>query len=186
MSPLLLLLLLVSESLGFDPAFIQDQETLMWGQGLQPWTPSPTQLAAVNHNHWGPIHAVTQGELWLYTSRASWVLVNKTRRARPDRPQAGGELLRRVQERPSELRKERPAGQLPQRLPPDGTFLTGRRLVAETSGKGLQDETAWVPDPVLPQMGHANPDKLTSLHLSTRSLRTSVVTVRPTWSDGIE
>lgn len=97
-----------------------------------------------------------------------------------------GGLLRRVQERPSELRKERPAGQLPQRLPPDGTLLMGRRLVAQTSGKGLQDETAWVPDPVLPQMGRVNLGKLTSLHLSTRSLRTPVVTVRPTSSDGIE
>lgn len=69
---------------------------------------------------------------------------------------------------------------------PDGTFLTGRRLVAETSGKGLQDETAWVPVPLLPQMGRVNPGKLISLHLSTRSLRTSVVTVCPTLSDGIK
>lgn len=58
--------------------------------------------------------------------------------------------------------------------------------MAETSGKGLQDETAWVPVPVLPQMGHVNLGKLTSLHLSTRSLRTSVVTVCPTLSDGIK
>lgn len=46
--------------------------------------------AAVNHNHRGAIRVITQGELWLYTSRASWALVHKTRRARPDRPQAGG------------------------------------------------------------------------------------------------
>lgn len=32
--------------------------------------------------------------------------------------------------------------------------------MAETSGKGLQDETAWVPVPVLPQMGHVNLGKL--------------------------
>lgn len=39
--------------------------------------------------------------------------------------------------------------------------------MAETSGKGLQDETAWVPVPVLPQMSRVNLRKLTSLRLST-------------------
>lgn len=103
---------------GFNPAFIQEREPLAWRQGLQPWTPPPTQLLPPTTTTWGLSHAVTQGERWLYTSRASWALVHRTRKARPDRPQAGGVLLRRVQERPSELRKEQPAGQLPQRLPP--------------------------------------------------------------------
>lgn len=39
--------------------------------------------------------------------------------------------------------------------------------MAETSGKGLQDETAWVPVPVLPQMSRVNLGKLTSPRLST-------------------
>ena len=39
--------------------------------------------------------------------------------------------------------------------------------MAETSGKGLQDETAWVPVPVLPQMSRVNLVKLSSLRLST-------------------
>lgn len=107
-----------SQSLGFNLAFIQEQEIIMWGQGLQPWTPSPTHLLLSTTTTWGSDPCQSRRESSGSTRHGhSWALANKTRRARPDRPQAGGGLLGRVQERPSELRKERPAGQLPQRLP---------------------------------------------------------------------
>lgn len=61
---------------------------------------------------------LTQGDLWLHTPPALLVLVNKTCQQGPGQTgrRQAGELLARVQERPSELQKERLADQLPQGL----------------------------------------------------------------------
>lgn len=184
---LLSLLLLVSESLASTQHSSKSESSCV---APRPPAMDPTShpAAAANYNHLGSEPAVTQGErLALHVTGllGAW----STGHARPGQTghRQAGVLLRRVQERPSELRKEQPAGPIApkQTASQTGHFSQGGGWVAETSGKGFRMRQPGSQS----QSCHRwamNLGKLTSLHLSTRSLRTSVVTVCPTLSDGIK